>query len=210
MQQYMTGEQVARVVTLPVNGWVNYDEDYIQGEFDFEVRGGSTEPRNESFRRQSALQLADISFPFVEMGVADPVALYQKMLRDGFGEKDAQRFIAKPEEQAPPDQQQGPPQGPPPEQQMPMDPSMMGGPPPMDPNMMPPMDPTRSDGSGDDGRRRAGDDAAGGSVDGPASAGSHPRDPRGDAVDGEGPRTRSGATSRDDGRRSTDDVRRDT
>ena len=95
MQQYMTGEQVARVVTLPVNGWVNYDEDYIQGEFDFEVRGGSTEPRNESFRRQAALQLADISFPFVEMGVRRSGGALPEVARDGFGEKDAQRFIAK-------------------------------------------------------------------------------------------------------------------
>jgi hypothetical protein len=98
MQQYMTGEQVARVVTLPVTGWVNYDKDYIQGEFDYEVRGGSTEPQNETFRRQSALQLADVSAQFVSMGVADPVALYKKLLRDGFGEKDPERFI---QQQAP-------------------------------------------------------------------------------------------------------------
>ena len=97
MQQYMTGEQVARVVTLPVNGWVNYDKDYIQGDFDYEVRGGSTEPQNETFRRQSAMQLSDMSAQFVSMGVADPVALYMKLLRDGFGEKDPQRFIVKPE-----------------------------------------------------------------------------------------------------------------
>ena len=88
MQQYLTGEQVARIVTIPVRGWVNYDSDYIQGEFDFEVQGGSTEPQNETFRRQSAMQLVDASMPFLEVGVADPRALYMKVL-DGFGEKDA-------------------------------------------------------------------------------------------------------------------------
>ena len=155
MQQYMTGEQVARVVTLPINGWVNYDEEYIQGEFDYEVRGGSTEPQNETFRRQSALQLADISAMFVEMGVADPVALYMKLLRDGFGEKDPQRFIAKPaaqeavQEELPPGAGPGgPPPGPPMGPQgmeggMPPGPPMDGGgmpplPPGMDPGMMAP------------------------------------------------------------------------
>jgi hypothetical protein len=141
MQQYMTGEQVARVVTLPVTGWVNYDKDYIQGEFDYEVRGGSTEPQNETFRRQSALQLADVSAQFVDMGVADPVALYQKLLRDGFGEKDTERFILQ---QAPPQEEQQ--QQMPPEQGMPPEMGMGGPPPPqgglqmqqpMDPNLGP-------------------------------------------------------------------------
>ena len=115
MQQYLSTEQVARVVTIPARAWLKYDKDYIAGEFDFEVRGGSTEPQNESFRRQSAMQLADISIPFVEMGVADPAALYMKLLRDGFGEKDPQRFIL----------QQGP------EGEM-----GMGGMPPEEPNPM--------------------------------------------------------------------------
>ena len=43
--------------------WVNYDADYLQGNYDFEVEGGSTEPRNEAFRRQSALQLVDAMAP---------------------------------------------------------------------------------------------------------------------------------------------------
>ena len=134
MQQYMTGEQVARVVTLPMKGWVNFDKDYIQGQFDYEVRGGSTEPQNESFRRQSALQLADVSAQFVDMGVADPVALYMKLLRDGFGEKDAERFVQKPPpEEAPPEQM---PPGMPPEQ-MPMQGGMQMQPPP-DPSLGPP------------------------------------------------------------------------
>jgi hypothetical protein len=150
MQQYMTGEQVARVVTIPVNGWINYDAEYIQGEFDFEVRGGSTEPRNESFRRQSALQLADISMPFVEMGVADPAALYVKLLRDGFGEKDAQRYIQQQQPQPEPEPQQMavPPGGnaPPPGAGMP--PMGPGAPPPPalgpagGPVMPPAMDPS--------------------------------------------------------------------
>ena len=93
MQQYMTGEQVARIVTMPGKAWVNYDADYIQGEFDFEVAAGSTEPMNETFRRQSAMQLVDASMPFLEMGVANPQALYMHILQKGFGVKDAGPFI---------------------------------------------------------------------------------------------------------------------
>ncbi len=152
MQQYMTGEQVARIVTMPGKAWVNYDADYIQGEFDFDVAAGSTEPMNETFRRQSALQLVDASMPFLEMGVANPMTLYMHILQKGFGIKDASPFLMQ---QAPPqtpgmeqigqpppgqEQQQGqeqPPMGPegmPPEmmqQGAPMPPGQMQGPPPM-------------------------------------------------------------------------------
>ena len=93
MQQYLTGEQVARIVTMPGKAWVNYDSDFIQGEFDYEVQAGSTEPQNETFRRQSALQLVDSSMPFLQMGVANPVTLYMQVLQKGFGVKDAASFI---------------------------------------------------------------------------------------------------------------------
>jgi len=106
MQQFMTGDQVARIVTMPGRAWVNYDPDYIQGEFDYEVAAGSTEPMNETFRRQSALQLVDASMPFLEMGVANPMTLYMHILQKGFGVKDAQPFLMTP----PPGQGQGPPQ----------------------------------------------------------------------------------------------------
>jgi hypothetical protein len=130
MQQYTTGDQVARIVTMPVKGWVNFDADRIRGEFDFEVQGGSTEPRNETFRRQSALQIVDVSQPFMQAGVVNMPALYQELLAKGFGIKDAGRFVEQPEPPPPPEgaeqslQQLG---GPPP-----------GGPPPQGPPPMPP------------------------------------------------------------------------
>ena len=137
LQQFMTGEQAARITGLPIQAWVNYDKDYLQGDFDFQVIGGSTEPRNESFRRMSAQQLADMSMPFVDMGVANPVALYMKLLADGFGEREVQKFIT-PEAMesggAPPPPE--PPQPPmPPEAMPPMPPEAMP------PEAMPPMPP---------------------------------------------------------------------
>ena len=134
MQQYMTGEQVARIVTMPGRAWVPYDSEYIQGEFDFEVAAGSTEPMNETFRRQSALQMVDASMPFLEMGVANPYGLYQYILSKGFGVKDQRALIMQPPQGDPMTQDQGAP--PPPGQDQ-------GQPPPPDQGGMPPQqDPT--------------------------------------------------------------------
>lgn len=127
MQQFLTGDQVARIVTMPGRAWVNYDVEYIQGQFDYEVAAGSTEPMNETFRRQSALQLVDASMPFLEMGVANPMTLYMHILQKGFGVKDAQPFVNAPAPPGPIDPATGQPMAPPvPEG---MDPSMVQGPP---------------------------------------------------------------------------------
>ena len=144
MQQYTTGEQVARIVTMPVKGWVNFDADRLKGEFDFEVQGGSTEPRNETFRRQSALQIVDVSAPFMQAGVVNMPALYSELLQKGFGIKDASRFVQTPPPPPPPEgadqslqQLGGEPPGPPPMPPGPP-PEMQGAPPmpPMPPEMM--------------------------------------------------------------------------
>jgi hypothetical protein len=149
MQQFMTGEQVARIVTMPGRAWVPYDYNYIQGKFDYEVAAGSTEPMNETFRRQSAMQLVDASMPFLEMGVANPMALYQRILQQGFGVKDASPYL----QQQPPPQvdpatgqpQEVPPNGQPPAGQPPMPPQQQAPPPPQQASMeaqtAPPMDP---------------------------------------------------------------------
>jgi hypothetical protein len=137
MQQYMTGEQVARVVTMPGRVWINYDADYLQGDFDYDVAAGSTEPMNETFRRQSALQLVDASMPFLEMGVANPVTLYMQILQKGFGIKDAQPFIMQ---QLPPELGGEPVD--PMQQQQPGMPPQPGAPPGMPPQGAPPPGPT--------------------------------------------------------------------
>jgi hypothetical protein len=117
-QQYMTGVQVARVVgsnAIPL--WVRFDRDYIAGEFDYEVEAGSTQPVNESFRRQMALQMVDAMAPFAQAGVIDMGALARHVLQFGFGVKTPEAFLAAPQqpqqgqmpsqEQLPPEQPQG-------------------------------------------------------------------------------------------------------
>jgi hypothetical protein len=119
-QQYMTGEQVVRVVgsnSIPL--WVQFDRDYISGDFDFEVEAGSTQPVNESFRRQMALQMVDAMAPFAQAGVIDMAALARQVLQFGFGVKSPEAYLTAPQQQMQPGQQpmqpqelpQGPPQG---------------------------------------------------------------------------------------------------
>jgi hypothetical protein len=122
-QQYMTGEQAVRVIgngSMPA--WITFDRDYIQGEFDFTVEGGSTAPVNESFRRQMALQVVDAMAPFAGAGIIDMPKLANYVLQNGFGIKNAASFVITPQMQAqpispqglPPMPPQGGPQGPPP------------------------------------------------------------------------------------------------
>lgn len=129
-QQYMTGEQVARLVDAdgqPV--WVTFDRDYIEGEFDYEVEAGSTAPVNESFRRQMALQLVDAMSPFVSLGIVNVQALAARVLQFGFGIKNPNEFL-----QAPPPPM-GDPGMPPEAAGMPPAPDMGAGPMPMPPDM---------------------------------------------------------------------------
>lgn len=126
-QQFQTDVQTARIIGK--NGqpvWVNYDRDYIAGEFDFEVVGGSTMPHNESFRRQQALQMIEAMAPFAS--VIDMTKLATYVLQTGFGVKNAEAFLVPEEPVAPP--MPAEPQAPP---MPPMPPEMMGGPvpPPM-------------------------------------------------------------------------------
>jgi hypothetical protein len=108
MQEFLTGDHVARITSVAGRAWVNYDADYLQGEFDFEVEGGSTEPRNEAFRRQSALQLVDAMAPFISIGVINPSGLARYVLQYGFGIKDTSSLLNGPVDQQMQQQQMDP------------------------------------------------------------------------------------------------------
>ena len=120
-QQYLTGEQAIRVIGQGQQQmWLTFDREYIQGEFDFSVEGGSTAPSNESFRRQMALQVVDAMAPFAGAGIIDMPKLANYVLQNGFGIKNAASFVIQPQMQAQPIT----PQGAPPQ------PEMQGGLPP--------------------------------------------------------------------------------
>jgi hypothetical protein len=127
-QQYMTGEQAVRISGQEAEPlWLEFDRDYIQGEFDFEVEGGSTQPVNESFRRQMAMQVVDAMAPFASAGIIDMPKLASFVLQQGFGIRSGASFIIQPQMPA----QQITPQGTlPPEAMMPPEGMMPEGMPP--------------------------------------------------------------------------------
>lgn len=95
-QQFLTGEQVARIVGS--NGqpvWVPFEPSDIEGEFDFEVEAGSTQPQNETFRRQQAVQMLNTLAPFMDSGIINPVEMARYALQFGFGIKNPERFLAQ-------------------------------------------------------------------------------------------------------------------
>ena len=93
MQQYMTREQMVRITGR--NGeqyFVAYSRDDIIGEYDFKVEGGSTQPLNETARRQQAISLMNAVAPLVGI-VIDPFELARHVLQDGFGVQDPDKFL---------------------------------------------------------------------------------------------------------------------
>lgn len=100
MQQYQTGERVARYTGR--NGasqWVQYDADWIQGEYDFSVEAGSTQPRNDTARRQQATQMLQALAPFmVPGGPVNPQAVIEHALRYGFKVTDPSKFLNEPQQ----------------------------------------------------------------------------------------------------------------
>lgn len=101
-RQFMTGEQVARIMGKDGEpAWVTFDRDYLEGDFDFEVVAGSTQPQNESFRRQMALQLVDAMAPFASAGIVNMKELAAYVLQSGFGVKNPEQFMAAEQPQIP-------------------------------------------------------------------------------------------------------------
>jgi len=129
-QQYMTGEQVARLMGKdgePI--WVTYDREFLEGDFDFEVVGGSTQPNNEAVRRQMALQMVDAMAPFASAGIVNMQELAGYVLQQGFNIKNPEKFLSMPEQQMPQQGQppMGGPEGAPPQGALPAGPPQMGG-----------------------------------------------------------------------------------
>ena len=111
-QQYMTGEQVVRVTGKDGEpAWIQFDRDYLEGDFDFDVVGGSTKPNNEAVRRQGALQLVDAMVPFAGAGIINMQELAAHVLRDGFNVKNPEKFLSTPPPPMDPAMQGQPEQG---------------------------------------------------------------------------------------------------
>ena len=86
--------------------WVPYTREDIKGQYDFRVEAGSTVPKNETFRRQSALGMLQALGPFIQTGQVNVQELLRVVLRDGFAIKNPEKFL-----QEQPQQPQGMPGG---------------------------------------------------------------------------------------------------
>ena len=107
MQQFMTGDQMARVTDKGGgNLFVPYAREDIVGEYDFTVEAGSTQPMNDTIRKQQAVSLLNAMAPLVGT-VIDPAALAKHVLSQGFGIKDPDKFLMQ---QQPPLSPEGGPQ----------------------------------------------------------------------------------------------------
>ena len=108
----MTGEQVAR---MNMRGgetlWIPYSREEIVGEYDFSVQAGSTQPMNETIRKQQAISLMNAVAPLIGQ-VIDPSALAMHILENGFNIKDPERFMVQ--QQPQPEPSAGPSAGGPP------------------------------------------------------------------------------------------------
>ena len=129
MQQYMTRDQMVRITGKDdQKHFVAYTRDDILGEYDFEVEGGSTQPLNETARRQQAISLMNAMAPLVGV-IVDPAELARYVLQYGFGVKNPEKFLVQQQPAMPlrggPPPQGGPPQGAPPQGMAP--PAMTGG-----------------------------------------------------------------------------------
>jgi len=112
MQQYMTREQMVRITgKQEQNLFVAYTRDDILGEYDYSVEGGSTQPLNETARRQQAISLMNAIAPLVGM-IIDPAELARHVLQEGFGVKNPEKFLVQQQPAAPPGAPAGPPESP--------------------------------------------------------------------------------------------------
>lgn len=99
-QQYVTGQQAAKVIGRDGGSlWVPYTREDIKGQYEFRVEAGSTVPKNETFRRQSALGMLQALGPFIATGQVNVEELLRVVLRDGFAIKNPEKFIMQPQQQ---------------------------------------------------------------------------------------------------------------
>ena len=93
-QQFLEVPGVARYTTgEQVEVWQEYTREDLQGEFSFMVAAGSTQPVNESFKRQRAMQMMDIVSPLLGTGKLNDTEVLKHLFRDGFGIRDVERYV---------------------------------------------------------------------------------------------------------------------
>lgn len=95
-QQFIEDDQTARVIDgygQPM--WINFTPDDIKGEFDFEVEGGSTVPKNDVQRKEDAKEMLQTFGPFMAWGLIQPLPLVSYALQYGWDVKNPAKFLTE-------------------------------------------------------------------------------------------------------------------
>lgn len=95
-QQYLSSDKVARISGRGGRDmWVAYTREDIDLEADFSVEGGSSQPRNEAQRRNTAMQMLQALAPFGDpkMGLVNMREVLRHALQYGFDVEDATKFL---------------------------------------------------------------------------------------------------------------------
>jgi hypothetical protein len=96
-QQYVSTDQVMHIVGNDgASYWVEWKPEDIKGEFIFDVEAGSTQPKNETFRRQQAVQMMNAFGPFLPTGFINIPEFLKYVLQFGFDVKNPMKFISMP------------------------------------------------------------------------------------------------------------------
>lgn len=97
-QEFLDSTQVAKIVRADGTSIVfEFEPEDIEGQFDFEVEGGSTRPSNEQQRKQDAIELLQALAPFAAAGLVNLPALLAYCLKYGFDVKNPERFLQMPQ-----------------------------------------------------------------------------------------------------------------
>lgn len=97
-QQFLHEGQAARITGRsgrPLHFY--FEPSDIQGEFDFEVVGGSTRPKNEQFKQQQAMEMLNALAPFgdPQLGLVNMQEVIAYALEHGFGVDSPERFMGQ-------------------------------------------------------------------------------------------------------------------
>jgi hypothetical protein len=95
LQQFMDAQRAARVSGPGGEMLFTFTPEDIQGEFDFQVEAGSTQPKNDMIRRQEAVTLFNTLAPFMGT-LVNPNELIRYLLQQGYDIKNVERFMMAP------------------------------------------------------------------------------------------------------------------
>jgi hypothetical protein len=95
LQTFMDAPRAARVAGPGGEMLFVFQPEDIDGEFDFQVEAGSTQPKNDMIRRQEAVTLFNTLAPFMGT-LVNPNELIRYLLQQGYDIKNVERFMMAP------------------------------------------------------------------------------------------------------------------